>query len=244
EAERVAPGEMPDLERHILSRLAVLDAELDQHLEDHGYSRYMQAILDFTVRDLSAFLFDIRKDSLYCDAPQSLRRRSYRTLLSFLFDWLATRLAPVLVFTAEEAWENRGHEGSVHHQTFARADPAWQDLALDKRFERLRELRGLVTAAIEPLRRDKAIGSSLEADVTLETDAETAASLEPEAFAELCIVASVEVQAGSGEDRVMVAPSMHSRCARCWRHLPDVASDTGLCTRCAGVVATLPAEAA
>ncbi len=244
EAETVAPAAMPELERYVLSRLAALDAELDLHLEEHAYARYVQAILDFTVRDLSAFLFDIRKDSLYCDGPESLRRRSYRTLLARLFDWLATRLAPILVFTAEEAWEHRGHGGSVHHATFARADPAWRDPELERRFERLRALRGLVTAAIEPLRRDKLIGSSLEAAVTIETDAQTAQMLDCGAFAELCLVASVRVQAAAGEERVMVERSAHPRCARCWRHLPDVAAATGLCARCTDVVARRAAEAA
>jgi isoleucyl-tRNA synthetase len=244
EAEQVAPAAMPALERYILSHLAALDAELDAFLEDHAYARYAQAILEFTVKDLSAFLFDIRKDSLYCDAADSLTRRSYRTLLAILFDWLATRLAPILVFTAEEAWEHRGHEGSVHHATFAKANPAWRDEALEARFERLRAVRALVTAAIEPLRRDKVIGSSLEAAVTLKTDAETAAIIDPASFAELAIVASVEVQARDGETEVMVTSSGQDRCARCWRHLPDVAAATGLCTRCSDAVASLPAEAA
>jgi isoleucyl-tRNA synthetase len=243
ETERVAPAGMAPLERYILSRLVALDAELDGFLEDHAYARYAQAILDFTVRDLSAFLFDIRKDSLYCDPADRPTRRGYRTLLAILFDWLATRLAPILVFTAEEAWEHRGHAGSVHHQSFAKADPVWRDEALEARFARLRALRALVTAAIEPLRRDKVLGSSLEAAVRLETGPETAALLDPGEFAELCIVASVEVHAAAGADRALIAVSPHPRCMRCWRHLSDVSEETGLCGRCADALAAQPAAA-
>ncbi len=243
-AERVPVASMPALERWTLSRLAALDPELDRHLEEFAFARYTQALLDLAVRDLSAFVFDVRKDCLYCDAPSDPRRRAYRTMLAHLFDWLVTRLAPVLVFTAEEAWGHRGRAGSVHHALFARADPAWRDPALEARMGRLRALRALVTAAIEPLRREKVIGSSLEAEVVLETDPETASILDPQAFAELCLVASVLVRSGTSGDRATAGPTNRPRCARCWRHLPDVSAETGLCTRCEAAVRTLGAKAA
>jgi isoleucyl-tRNA synthetase len=197
----------------------------------------MAAINAFVTVDLSAFYFDVRKDSLYCDPPAALRRRAYRTVLDRLFDWLVHWLSPVLVFTAEEAFERRHGDGSVHLGCYPDLPTAWRDAALDARFERLRALRGLVTQAIEPMRREKRVGASNEVAVRMvlpdPADREAVASID---FAELCIVASVEVEAGS-ETEVEAAPSTEPRCARCWRHLPDVADGTGLCGRCGEAVA-------
>jgi isoleucyl-tRNA synthetase len=234
--ENVAHAALPDLERYILSRLHALDGEVRAHAEAHAYNQMTAAILSFVNQDLSAFLFDVRKDSLYCDPPGSLRRRAYRTTLAILFDALVRMLAPVLVFTAEEAHEHRhGPERSVHLECWVAVPAAWRDHDLEAKFERLRSLRTLVNQAIEPLRRDKQLGSSLEAHVRL-TLAAPMPGLDPAAFAELCIVASVAIEAGA-QDAVTVVPSSDPRCARCWQHVPDVAPDTQLCGRCADAVA-------
>jgi isoleucyl-tRNA synthetase len=234
--EGVPHAEMPELERYILSRLAALDAEIRGHVEVHAYARMMAALTTFVNLDLSAFFFDVRKDSLYCDAPEALKRRAYRTVLGLLFDALNAWLAPVLVFTAEEAHEQRGREGSVHHGRYAEIPAAWRDPALEARFERLRALRALVTQAIEPMRREKQVGSSNEVAVRLRLGADDAALVQAVDFAELCIVARVEVVPGGAEPVVEAAPSDDARCARCWRHLPDVSAETALCGRCDEVV--------
>jgi isoleucyl-tRNA synthetase len=237
EEERVAPADVPELERYILSRLAALDTELRAALEAHAYNRYAAALLAFANTDLSAFLFDVRKDCLYCDRPDSPKRRAYRTLLDILFEAFTAWLAPILVFTAEEAFEERHGPGrSVHLGRYLDIPADWRDPGLEARFERLRTLRAQVTQAIEPLRRDKTIGSSSEAQVALALPASEAADFDAEAFAELAIVGSVMVQEGAGE-AVVVRRSADRRCARCWRNRPDVAAETELCTRCARAVA-------
>jgi len=238
-AEAVAPADMPALERYLLSRLKGLDDICRAAVDDYDWPRMMAAINAFVTNDLSAFFFDVRKDSLYCDRPDSLRRRACRTVLATLFDWLVHWLSPVLVFTAEEAFEHRHGAGSVHLGRYPDLPEAWRDPALDARFKRLREIRALVTQAIEPMRRDKIVGASAEVAVRLhlpgEADRALVAAVD---FAELCIVASVEVVASEGDEPfVEAAPSTHPRCARCWRHLPDVDARTGLCSRCDDAVA-------
>ena len=238
--EAVPVADMPELERYILSRLAALDAEIHAALEQHAYARMMAAIFSFVNVDLSAFFFDVRKDSLYCDAAFAPKRRAYRTVLATLFDALNHWLAPVLVFTAEEAHEHRWGDGSsVHHGTYAEIPAGWRDEALEARFDRLRDLRALVTQAIEPMRREKVVGSSNEVAVTIHAPAEDKALIDSVNFAELCIVSSVDVLVTDGAPRVDAAASDEARCARCWRHLPDVAAETDLCGRCDEVVAEM-----
>jgi isoleucyl-tRNA synthetase len=199
----------------------------------------MAALTGFVTSDLSAFFFDVRKDSLYCDAADSPKRRAYRTVLAMLFDALVAWLAPVLVFTAEEAFEQRHGEGagSVHFGTYHDVPASWRVPALEARFERLRELRFLVTQAIEPMRREKQVGSSNEVRLLLELpDAADRALVTSVDFAELCIVSAIEVAAGEGQPILRAAASELARCARCWRHLPDVSPETQLCDRCDSVV--------
>lgn len=242
EAERLPIAEMPELERYLLARLARLWAELRAHLEVHAYNRYAAAILAFANIELSAFFFDVRKDSLYCDAADATRRRAYRTTLAIIFDALNAWLAPILVFTTEEAHEQRWHDGSsVHHRTFPDIPPQWFDGDLVARFERLLELRTLVTQAIEPMRRAREVGSSNEVQVVLRLDAADAKLVQSVDFAELCIVANVAIEPADGGSQVAVSHSAAARCARCWRHLPDVEPTTALCGRCRDAIAARPA---
>jgi isoleucyl-tRNA synthetase len=235
EAERVAPEAMPELERYMLSLLGELDRTLRQAVQDFDYNAYTRALQEFCNEDLSAFFFDIRKDSLYCDAPRDARRRAYRTTLDILFHALVRYAAPVLVFTAEEVWGTRYAEaGSVHLLEWPelRAVPA--DL---QRWALLRTLRAEVLEAIEPLRREKTVRSSLEAEVTVPTDAVPAGVSDAE-LAELFITGAVTLAAG---DQVIVRKSDDAKCGRCWRLLSEVPQEGALCHRCEGAVAELDA---
>ena len=234
EAERVDVAEMPELERYVLALLAKLDATLKQAVDDFDFNTYVRALSDFCNEDLSAFFFDIRKDSLYCDAADDPKRMAYRTVLDTLFHALARYAAPVLVFTAEEVWGTRyPDEGSVHLLEWPKL-PASEDAALDIIWSELRGLRAQVLEAIEPLRREKVLGSGLEAEVTIPADA-------PEAdFAELFITATVHRGQGDG---VTVIRTANRKCGRCWRHLPEVTEDGALCGRCDDVVAHADAAA-
>jgi len=239
EAERLPVAAMPELERWVLHRLAELDAELRGHVANFDFAPMMTAINGFVNADLSAFYFDIRKDSLYCDAVGNPKRRACRTVLDTLFHALTRWLAPVLVFTADEVWRTRFPDaGSVHLEAWA-DHAAWRDDALGARWERLRALRGLATLAIEPARKAKTLGSSLEADLLLTAAPEDAALIASVDFAELAIVAGVTLATDPSMPvgaLVTVTPTGLPRCDRCRRHLPDVAPATGLCGRCAEVV--------
>jgi len=251
--ERVARDDMPELERWVLHRLSELDASVRRDAETYAFHDMFTALHNFCALDLSAFYFDVRKDSLYCDAPEATRRRAARTVLDIVFDCLARWLAPVLCFTAEEAWLVRhgdAAEISVHLETY-RAMPAdWRDDALGAKYARLRDLRRVVTGALELERAEKRLGSSLQGAVTIFVDA-SRGTFDHIDLAELCIVSDATLSSGSVPERafglpdvpgiaVIVAPALGEKCQRCWRVLPEVgrhAEHDDLCERCAGVVA-------
>lgn len=223
-------GEIPELERYVLALLADLDGKLRKAVDDYDFNTYTRLLVDFCNEDLSAFFFDIRKDTLYCDGPDSNTRNAYRTVLDLLFHALVRYAAPVLVYTAEEVWSTRYPDGgSVHLLEW----PAVPGISADgAKWGKLRELRERVNEAIEPLRREKVIRSSLEAEVIVPADAV------PEGFsdadlAELFITASVT---RSDSDEVTVTKTNHHKCGRCWRLLPEVSEDGELCNRCEDVV--------
>ena len=238
ETEAVSYAEMPELERYMLHRLAALDAELRAVVDKSKgsenwleFSRYSRAIFDFANSDLSAFFFDIRKDCLYCDAKSDPKRRAYRTLLDTLFHALVRYVAPIIPFTAEEVWQSRfpSADDSVHFLEWPEVDARWIDGDLADKWAELRDQREQVNEAIEPLRRDKIVRSSLDADVTM-------GELLPVGdvdFAEVAIVARVTMGEGDG---IIVRPSEWHKCGRCWRKLPEVTQDGALCDRCATVL--------
>ncbi|TMM48132.1 isoleucine--tRNA ligase [Qipengyuania marisflavi] len=224
---------VPELEQYVLALLAELDAKLLRAAGDYDFNAYTRRLVDFCSEDLSAFFFDIRKDSLYCDGPDDPARRAYRTVLDTLFHALVRYAAPVLVFTAEEIWTTRYPDGGSVHLLEWPVVPA---IAADMpRWEALRSLREQVTEAIEPLRRDKTIRSSLEADVTVPAAA-VPSGFTDEALAELFITASVT---RGDSDAVTVSRTSASKCGRCWRLLPSVPEDGALCGRCDSVVGEL-----
>jgi isoleucyl-tRNA synthetase len=234
--ERLGVEQMPELERYMLHLLAELDARLRQAVGDFDFNSYTRLIADFANNDLSAFYFDIRKDVLYCEVnpatgSQSAKRRAYRTVLDTLFHALVRWMAPVLVFTSEEVWATRFPEaGSVHLLEWPEVG-AWNNDVLDEKWLEARRLRDRVNETIEPLRRDKIIGSSLESDVIL--------SSEPTAFtweelAEIFITASVQTELGNV---VTVTRTKNRKCGRCWRYLPEVTDDGDLCARCTEILA-------
>ena len=229
EAERLAVADMPELERYVLHRLAMLDTELRGAADGFEFNRYLRLLTDFAQDELSAFFFDVRKDSLYCDVPADPKRRAYRSVLDTLFHALVRYAAPILVFTAEEVWQARypSEDGSVHLLEWPKLPVHEPDPALAARWAEVRALRVGVTEAIEPLRRAKTVRSSLEAEVVV-----PALPLPPAALAEAFIVA--DVRQGDG---IAVVRTDNVKCDRCWRHLPEVPESGGLCARCTEVVA-------
>ena len=230
DTERVAVADMPELERYILHRLAEVDAELKQNVNDFAFGPYMRTLNAFAQEDLSAFFFDIRKDCLYCDAADDPKRMAYRTVMDILFHALTRYIAPVLVFTAEEIWQSRfpDENDSIHLKEWPEVDAGWTDDDLAGKWQKIRDAREKVTEAIEPLRREKTIRSSLEAEVSYPM---ADLPISTEEFAELAIVADVT----DGAD-IAVTKTDNHKCGRCWRLLPEVEEDGTLCDRCAKVL--------
>jgi isoleucyl-tRNA synthetase len=236
--ENIAFNDMPELERLMLHRLAELDQLVRDGYDAFDFKRIARALIDFSNVELSAFYFDIRKDALYCDAPSSLRRRASLAVIRKLFECLVTWLAPVLPFTAEEAWLSRDPSAvSVHLEQFPIVPAEWRDEALAEKWKKVRDVRRAVTGALEVERRDKRIGSSLEAaPVVYIADAGLLQALEGQDFAEICITSGVTIVDGKGPEdafrlddlsTVSVEPKLAEgvKCARSWRITADVGSD-------------------
>jgi len=236
--EEIALADMPELERLMLHRLSELDALVREGYDAFDFKKIARALIDFSNVELSAFYFDIRKDALYCDAPSSLRRRAALAVIRKLFECLVTWLAPMLPFTTEEAWLSLKPDAvSVHLEQFPAVPAEWRDDALEAKWEKIREVRSVVTGALEIERREKRIGASLEAaPVVHVADPELLKALEGEDFAEICITSAITVVAGEGPEgafrlpevaRVSVEPKLAegTKCARSWRITTDVGSD-------------------
>src|SRR3954462_5086325 len=163
--DRVADDKMPELERLMLHRLTELDTQIRQAYAEFDYKRIFAALIQFMTVDLSAFYFDIRKDALYCDPYSSVTRKAALTIIDELFRCTVAWLAPMLCFTAEEARVARypGEESSVHLELFPELPAAYRDDPLAEQWRKIREVRGVITGALELERAAKRIGSSLEA---------------------------------------------------------------------------------
>jgi isoleucyl-tRNA synthetase len=238
DGERVKPEHMPELERLILHRLVELDALVKQAYGDFDYKRIFAAIAAFMTVDLSAFYFDIRKDALYCDPYSSTTRKACLSVLDYVFRCTVTWLAPMLCFTAEEAWLARYPDASsVHLEAFPKVLAAWRDDALAEKWRKVRNVRRVVTGALELERAGKRIGSSLEAHpIAYISDPELFAAVVDVDLAEVCITsgaALVEGEAPAEAFRlpdvagVAVVPELAQgkKCARSWKISPAVGLD-------------------
>ncbi len=258
EAERVDAAAMPELERFILHRLSELDALVRKTAEEFDFHTMFTALHNFSAVDLSAFYFDVRKDSLYCDQPSALARRAARTVFDRIFECLVRWLAPVLCFTAEEAWLNRHGDGdgsSVHLQLYPDVPQTWRDAALEAKWATIRAVRSVVTGALEMERAQKRIGSSLQAAVEIFVPSDALAALAGVDLAEISITsAAVLRQAAPPADSftlpevpgvgVRVSLASGEKCQRCWKVMPEVgtvAHHPDLCHRCAEAVDALAA---
>ncbi|MFQ5627062.1 MAG: class I tRNA ligase family protein, partial [Methyloligellaceae bacterium] len=239
EALAVQPKDMPELERYMLHRLAELDQLVRKDYDAFDYKRIFSALFNFCTIDLSAVYFDIRKDALYCDPYDSVARRACLSVLDHMFSCLTAWLAPMLCFTMEEAWLTRhtDAETSVHLRQFPDVPEEWRDAELAEKWRKIREVRRVVTGALEIERMQKRIGSSLEAapEIFISDAAlyETVAGYD---WAEIAITSQAVLNKGEGPGEafrlddvpgVAVAPKQAEgkKCARSWKILPDVGSD-------------------
>lgn len=248
EAERLPYEELPELERWVLHRLDELNRAVRESCDRLVYHQLFTELHTFCAVDLSALYFDVRKDALYCDPPDAKRRRATRTVLDHLFDCLTAWLAPLLCFTAEEAWLSRhpNADGSVHDRLFPEVPSEWRDEELAKKWALLRQLRRVVTGAIEVERGADRIRSSLQAHPLIFAGPQYQDVARDIDLAELCITSAATLQTETApEDAfrlsdvsdvgVVIDLAQGRKCERCWQILDEVGTDLThpqLCRRC------------
>ena len=261
EAERVdlSDERVPELERLMLHNLAQMDGFVRTSIESYEFGKLAKRLHSFCNEDLSAFYFDIRKDRLYCDAPESFERRAARTVMAEIFARLTAWLAPILVFTAEEAWSYRP-EGvfedvaSVHLREFPDVPAGWSDEGLAEKWDVIKSARKVILYSLEEKRKDDLIKSSLEAHVVLYVTESNASFFEGVDMGEVSILpkaTDLEIKGGAsdmpssatvmcvphGEFGSYVEKADGDKCERCWKVLPEVSAETSLCNRCTDAVA-------
>jgi len=251
---RVPDEKLLEVDRYMRARLAVTVAEVEKYYKGFQYRSAIRAVTDFCILDLSAFYLDSLKDRLYTYSPDSPERRSAQTVLHDILTALMKMMAPVLSFTAEEAWKTAkaeidpSMEESVFLSDYPRYDVVWADPALLARWEKIMSVREVITKAIEEKRQAGEVGSSLEARITLRTSKEeTRKFLESalQLWPQVAIVseAAVEFDAAAPELEVKVAKAEGAKCPRCWQWKRDIGANpahAGVCGRCASALEALP----
>jgi len=236
--EKAALVHAPELERLMLHRLVELDEQVRTAYAAYDYKKVVALLASFMTGDLSAFYFDIRKDALYCDPPSSEKRKAALAVIEHVFRCVTTWLAPILVFTAEEAWLAR-YPGavSVHLEDFPDVPSHWRDEALAEKWESVRAVRSVVTGALEIERAQKRLGSSLEAaPVVYVSDPKLLVDLDGVDFAEACIVSAIQVETGEGPADAFRLPEVKGvavlprraggvKCARSWKYFDPTSAE-------------------
>ena len=252
ETERLQYSEMPELERWVFHRITELDSLLREACENFEFHSLFYELHNFCAVDLSAFYFDIRKDTLYCERADSNKRRAVRTVLDELFSCLTAWLAPFICFTAEEAWLNRfpGSDTSVHLQLFPEIPKTWRNDKLAGKWQKIRTLRRVITGSLEVERAEKRIGSSLEAHPTVYTNKNYFDVIEDMDFAEIAITSNISMSLDPIPPNAFILEDVEdvgveferakgNKCERCYKVLSDVgeiSSYETLCNRCADAV--------
>ena len=240
EADYVELHDMPELERLMLHRLSEIGPEVRTAYAAYDYAKVISVLSQFMNTELSAFYFDIRKDALYCDAPSSVRRKAALTVIDEILRATCLWLAPILSFTAEEAWLERhvdNDEESVHLHEFPHIPREWRNEEVAARWEKVKRVRRVVTGALEIERAQKRIGSSLEAAPIVHiTDRALAAAVEGVDLAEIAITSDIAIVSHAPADGAFTLPEVSGvavvprraegkKCARSWRITTDVGSD-------------------
>ncbi len=259
----VAPAEMLELDRWAVTKLNALIQKVAAAYGNYEFHVVSHAINDFCVVELSSFYLDIIKDRLYCEERNSLKRRSAQTALWLILDSMTRMFAPILAFTCDEIWQAMPHRAADDPRNVVLnvMNAPFEDYALSeddmKRWERLVALRGDVNLVLESARAQKRIGKPLEAAVTLRAENEAAReelrAVEGMNLAELFIVSRCLIAEEDGDEaeavtgrganvpglRVSVKEAPGVKCPRCWMHSTEADPETGLCPRCAAVVAAI-----
>jgi len=242
EDEKINENEFPDLEKYILHRLWEINQIISDCVINFNFHLMFTTLLNFCSNDLSAFYFDIRKDVIYCDGKKSIIRRSSRTLLNIIFNFLVRWLAPSLSFTVEEAWKARGNKSSIHLEDFIKTPENYKNLSINENWLIIKQLRKVITGALEIKRSDKIIGSSLEAHVDVYLEKSIMEKLKNYQIDEISIISSFSfneinenIDGFSLEEvpnmKVVVSKTSGKKCQRCWKYKEELIRKE-ICGRC------------
>jgi isoleucyl-tRNA synthetase len=235
--------ELTLVDRWMVSRLEELVRLCREAYERYEFHKAHYLVNQFCSVDLSSLYIDITKDRMYCDAPNGPRRRATQSVMYRVFDRLTRLLAPILVFTADEAWNYFRKENSIHLEQFPQADSARIDTEAVQDVEALLRARNVVSQALEAARQQKLIGNNLEANVQLTLPAaDRVHRLNRDEVEEFLILSHLDLSAGEGEPVATATRTDRQRCERCWRHralVGAIAEHPTLCDRCAEVVAEM-----
>jgi isoleucyl-tRNA synthetase len=233
------------VDRWILHRLQQVIGDCREAYAAYEFHKVYHTLNQFCAVDLSSLYVDITKDRMYCDAENSPRRRATQSAMRDVFEALTKLLAPILAFTAEEAWSYLGRDGSVHIQEFPTSNKEQRDEAAGQLIDELLKLRGVIGQAVEQARQEKLIGNALEARVVLRCDASKLAGIAREELEEFFILSDLQLEQAETPS-ASITKTPYQKCARCWRHRPSVgasATHPDLCDRCEAVVTQAAAPA-
>jgi isoleucyl-tRNA synthetase len=238
--------QMPEIDKWAMQQLQRLIAEVHDAYENFVFHRVFSLLYNFCTVEMSSIYMDVLKDRMYCDSTNSLSRRSGQTVMYEILSALVRLLAPVLVHTAEEAWEAMKFKPeaceTIHLATMPKPDPAIDYATQEPKWQKIMQLRDEALRALEGLRQDKTIASNQEAKLSFlctDEDAEALKAFGLPAFAALCIVSEVSVEPHAPKTTVTAEKSPHAKCQRCWNYWPTVGTDKEhptICQRCAAVV--------
>ncbi len=239
--------QMPELEKWVLHQTYTLNQNLEKWAQEYNFHSYITAVHDFCSGPLSSIYFDIRKDTLYCDALDNVKRQSALAVMNIVFDCLTKWLAPILCFTAEEAWSHRhGQDASIHLQDMPNLSESFKNDVINDKWQCVFDVRKRAMEVLEEMRSEKHIKSGLEASLEIGLPSDFMQMLEDVPFAEVCIVSTANISKIDGEANFSVTATKANgqKCERCWNILEEVGtlqSHSTLCHRCGDAVDKLSA---
>ena len=244
--EKINEDKFPELEKYILHRLWEVDKVIKDCIDNFNFHLMFTTLLNFCSNDLSAFYFDIRKDTIYCDPLDSKKRRSARTLLNFIFEYIVRWLAPSLSFTCEEAWKAKGNKSSIHLEDFLETPNDFKNTNIANKWNIIKNIRKVITGALEKKRADKIIGSSLESHVKIFLTDNIKNEVSDINFDEIAITSSFEILDFKNSNNnfsleevkgvnVEITKVSGSKCERCWKYQSNLTAKN-LCNRCEEVI--------
>ena len=219
----IDPKQLPELEQFMLHKIFSLNSEFNKYFKNYDFHNLYKELLNFCTTDLSAFYFDIRKDSLYCDSKESKKRKSTLILLNVILNSLLKWFAPILSFTTEEIYQliSRSKK-SIHLENFLQFPKNFLNDELNKKWLELIKIRNMCNISIEEKRVSKEIGSSLEAELNIKLNDRFQNSFKNVDFSELCITSKAEVSFENRIDIEVITKKMNGKkCPVCWKISPE-----------------------